>query len=85
MLATRTTYGLSPRYPSSIPKAFSGFLESSFASTMACSSSLPLQTKDEDYDGLGVDDSHGSRVSSFTSVIALADGFLRIEYYLLPR
>lgn len=85
MLSTRTAYRLSPRYPLSIPKAFSSFLGPLSASTRACSSSLPLQTKDEDYDGLGVDGSHGSRVSSFTSVIALADAFLRIEYYLLPR
>lgn len=44
-----------------------------------------IKCREEDHDGLGCDDGHGSRVSSFTSVIALADGFLRIEYYLLPR
>ena len=61
MLSTRTTYGLSPRYPLSIPRAFSSL--------------LPLQTKDEDYDGLEVDGSHSSGLSPFVSVSALAGIF----------
>lgn len=85
MLATRITYGLSPRYPSSIPKAFSSFLGSLSTSTRACSSSLPLQTKDEDYDGLVGDGGHSSGVSHFVSVSALAGGFLRVKHCLSPR
>lgn len=80
MLATRITYGLSLRYPSSIPRAFSSFLGSPIASTRACSSSLPLQTNDEDYDGLVGDGGHSSGVSSFISVSVLVDGFLHIKH-----
>lgn len=55
--------------------SLSSFLGSPSASTRAYSSSLPLQTKDKYHDGLVVDGGCGSRVSSFTSVIALTDGF----------
>ena len=45
---------------------------------------IDIECRDEDHDGLLGDDSHGSRVSSFTSVSVPADGFLRFKHRLLP-
>lgn len=44
---------------------------------------IDIECRDEDHDGLVGDDSHGSRVSSFTSVNVPADGFLRFTYSIL--
>ena len=46
---------------------------------------LDIECRDEDHEGLRDDGSHGSGVSSFTSVIALADGFLRVKHCLSPQ
>lgn len=46
---------------------------------------LGIECRHEDYDGLVGDGGHGSGVSHFVSVSALAGGFLRVKHCLSPR
>lgn len=46
---------------------------------------IDIERRDEDYDGLGGDGGHGSGVSHFVSVSALAGGFLGIKHCLPTR
>ena len=45
---------------------------------------IDIECLDEDHDGLVGDGVHGSGVSHFVSVSALAGGFLSIEHCILP-